>query len=79
MLGRSTKKAGREEEEAGEESRERQVSFEIVLKVVAGIEKEAWAPVDDKPIAQRTVGQSVKQSWDSSQIEDEEEEEEDDW
>ena len=29
--------------------------------------------------AQRTVGQSVKQSWDCSQIENEEEEEEEDW
>ena len=34
---------------------------------------------DAKSTSQRTVGQSVKQSWDCSQIEKEEEEEEDDW
>ena len=47
--------------------------------MVADIEKKARAQVDDKLIAQRTVGHSVKQSWDGSQIENEEEEEEDDW
>ena len=36
---------------------------EIVQKVVADIERKARAQVDDKPIAQRTVGQSVTQSW----------------
>ena len=46
--------------------RERQVRNEIVLKVVAGIEKKARAQADEKPIAQ---------SWDCSQIEEEEEEE----
>ena len=50
---------------------------EIVQKVVADIEKKTRAQVDDKPIAQRTVGQSVKQSWNCSQIEDEEEGEDD--
>ena len=34
---------------------------------------------DAESTAQRTVGQSVKQSWDCSQIENEEEEEEEDW
>ena len=34
---------------------------------------------DVKSTAQRTVGQSVKQSWDCSQIENAEEDEEEDW
>ena len=55
-----------------------QVRNEIDLKVVADIEKKARAQVDDKLIARRTVGQSVKQSWDCSQIKVGEEEE-DDW
>ena len=51
----------------------------IVQEVAGGIEENASAHVDAKPIAQRTVGQSVQQNWDSSQNENEEEEEEDDW
>ena len=50
--------------------------YEIVQKVVADIETKARAQVVVKPTAQRTVGQSIKQSWDCSQIENEEEYEE---
>ena len=50
---------------------------EIVQKVVVDIEKKVRTQVDGKPIAQRKVWQSVKQSWDFSQIEDEEEGEDD--
>ena len=73
------KERGREEEEEEKESRERQVRYEIVQKVVLDIEKKARAQVDVKPTAQRTCGQSVKQSWDCSQIENEEEDEEELW
>ena len=37
------------------------------------------AQIDVKPTAQRTVGQSVKQGWDCSQVKNEEEEEEEVW
>ena len=57
-------------------SRERQVRHEIVQNVVEDIEKRARPQVDVKPTAQRTVGQSDKQSWDCSRIENEGEEEE---
>ena len=57
LPGRSTKEGGREEEKAEEECKEGQVRNEIVPKVIADIEKtKARAPVDGKPIAQRTVG-----------------------
>ena len=46
--------------------------------MVAGIKEKAGAHEDAKTTAQRTVGQSVKQNWDCSQIEYEEEEEEED-
>ena len=45
-----------------------------IKKLVAGVKKEASGHEDAKPTAQRTVGQSVKQNWDCSQIENEEEE-----
>ena len=77
LPGRSTKKASREKVKAEEECRERHVRNEIVQEVVAGIEKMAKAQIDDKPIAQRTVEQSAKQSWDSYPFENEEEEEDD--
>ena len=52
---------------------------EIAQEMAAGIKKKASAHEDAKSTAQRTVGQSVKQSWDCSQIENEEEVEEEDW
>ena len=45
--------------------------------MVADIKKKASAREDAKSTAQRTVGQSVRQNRDCSQIENEEEEEED--
>ena len=45
--------------------------------MVEGIKEKASAHEDAKSTAQRAVGQSVKQSWDCSQTENEEEEEED--
>ena len=53
--------------------------YKIVQKVVADIEKKARAQVDVKPTGQRTVGQSVKQSWDWSHMENEDEDEEEYW
>ena len=47
--------------------------------MVAGIHEKASAHDDAKATACRTAGQSVKQNWDCSQIENEEEEEEEDW
>ena len=73
LPGRSTKEAGRERRLRT--NAERKVRNEIVQEVVAGIEGKAKAQVDDKPIAQRTVGHSAKQNGDCSQIENEEEEE----
>ena len=73
--GEAKRKEAEKVEEEEKECRERQVRFEIVQKVVADIERQ----VDIKPAAQRTVGQSVKQSWDCSQIENEEEDETEDW
>ena len=60
LPGRSTKEASREKEKAEEECRERHVRNDIVQEVVAGIEKMAKAQVEDKPIAQRTVGAKCK-------------------
>ena len=47
--------------------------------MVAGIEKKARAQIDAKQTAQRVAGQSVKQNWDCSQIENGQEEEDGDW
>ena len=47
-------------------------------KWVAGIKEKASAH-DAEVTAQRTAGQSVKQNWVCSQVENEEEEEEEDW
>ena len=47
--------------------------------MAADVEKKAKGQVDVMPTAQRTFGQSVKQRWDCSQIENEEEDEEEDW
>ena len=55
------------------------VKYAIAQEVVAGIKEKAGVREDAKSTAQRTVGQSVKQSWDCSHIENEEEEEEDNW
>ena len=55
------------------------VKYAIAQEVVAGIKENAGVREDAKSTAQRTAGQSVKQSWDCSQIENEEEEEEDNW
>ena len=41
---------------------ERPVRYEIAHEVVAGIKEKAGVPDDAKSTAQRTVGQSVKQS-----------------
>ena len=75
LSGRSEEERGREEEEEEEDSRERPVRYETAqkkwLRAKAGVHEEA------KSIAQRTLGQSVKQSWDCSQIENEEDEDED--
>ena len=79
LPGRSAKERGREEEEEGEKSRGRKVRYEIAQEVVAGIKEEAGGHEDAKSTAQRKVGQSVKQSWECSQIENEEEEEEEVW
>ena len=78
LSGRSTKR-GRDEEEEEEDSRKGQVRNETAQEVAVDIEKKASAHEDVKPTAQRTVGQSVKQNWDCSQIENEEEEEDEDW
>ena len=77
LPGRSTREGGREEEKAEEDSRERRIRNEIAQEVVPGIKEKASAHEDVKSTAQRTAGQSVKQSWDCSQIENEEEEEND--
>ena len=79
QLGRSTKERGREEEEEKEDSTERQGRNGIAQEVVVSVKEKASAHEDAKTTAQRTVGQSVKENWDCSQIENEEEEEEEDW
>ena len=58
---------------------ERHVRYAIAQEVVAGIKEKAGVHENAKSTAQRTAGQSVKQSWDCSQIENEEEEEEEVW
>ena len=74
LPGRSIKEAGKEEGEEKEkhEHGERRIGYEIAQKVVECINGKACVHEDAKLIAQRKVGQSVKQSWDSSQIEIEE-------
>ena len=52
-----------EEEEEEKGSREKQIGYEIAQKVVAGIKEKANGHGDAQSTAQRTVGQSVKQSW----------------
>ena len=79
LPGRSTEEAGREEEEETERSGERRIRQEIAQEEVEGIKEKASAHEDAKSTVQKIVGQSVKQNWDSSQIENEEEEEEEDW
>ena len=79
LPGRNTKEKGREEEESDEGREERKNRSDIAQEVVASIKEVASAQEDAKSIAQRTVGQSVKQDWDCSHIENEEEEEEEGW
>ena len=55
------------------------IKNEIAQKVVEGIKVKASADEDAKSTAQRTVGQSVKQSWDCSRTEIEEGDEEEVW
>ena len=74
--GRLPMRSEKEQEEEEMDSRERQVRYGIAQELVAGIKEKADVHEDAKSTAQRTVGQSVKQSWDCSQIEKEEEEEE---
>ena len=74
--GRLPMRSEQEQEEEEKDSRERQVRYGIAQELVAGIKEKADVHEDAKSTAQRTVGQSVKQSWDCSQIENEEEEEE---
>ena len=52
---------------------ERIIRQEIAQEVVAGIKEKASVYDDAKATAQRTAGQSVKQNWDCSQIDEEEE------
>ena len=79
LPGRSAKEGGREEEEEDENSKEKKVRYEIAQEVVAVIKEKAGVHEDAKSTAQRTVGQSVNQSWDCSQIDSQEEEEEEYW
>ena len=55
LPGRSTEEAGREEEKADEECRERERSVrkEIVQEVVAGFEKKGKTQVADEPTKRR--------------------------
>ena len=69
----------KEQEEEEKDSRERQVRYGIAQELVEGIKEKADVHEDAKSTAQRTVGQSVKESWDCWQIENEEEEEEEVW
>ena len=48
-------------------------------KWLRAFKKKLRAHVDAKPTVHRTVGQSIKQNWDCSQIENVEEEEDEDW
>ena len=63
LPGRNTKEKGREEEESDEGREERKNRSDIAQEVVASIKEVASAQEDAKSIAQRTVGQSVKQDW----------------
>ena len=60
-------------------AKRKKARYEFAQEVVAGIKEKAGVHEDAKSTAQRTVGQSVKQSWDCSQIESEEDKEEEDW
>ena len=66
---RSAVERGREEGEEEKESRKRKVRCEIVQKVVASIKEKAGGHEDAFSTEQRSVGQRVKQNWDSSRIE----------
>ena len=79
LPGRSAKAGGREEEEEDENSKEKKIRYEIAQEVVAVIKEKTGVHEDAKSTAQRTVGQSVKQSWGCSQIDSQEEEEEEYW
>ena len=79
LPGRSTKVKDREEGEEDEDSGERRIRNEIARAVVTGIKEKTSAHDDAKAMAHRTVGQSVNQNWDCSQIENEEEEEDGNW
>ena len=67
------KKAEKKRRKRRTVERERKIRNEISQEVVAGTKEKASAHEDAKPTAQRTVGQSVKQHWDCSQIESGEE------
>ena len=79
LPGRSTKEAGREEEEEKEKSEERRITKGIAQEVVDGIKEKVILHLDAMSTARRAVGQSVMHSWDCSQIENEEEEEVENW
>ena len=51
------------------------MSNESTQEVLANIKEEANAQENAESTAQRTVGKSVKQNWDCSQVEEEEDEE----
>ena len=71
------KKKGRKKNK--DENGEKRIRFEIAQKLVEGIKGKACVHEGVNSTAQRAVGQSVKQNWDSSRVENEEEEEEKDW
>ena len=79
LPGRCTNEEGREAGEVDEGSEEKTIRHEIAQEVVAGIKEKAMLHLDAKSTAQRTIEQSVRYSWDCSQIENEEEEDVDDW
>ena len=57
----------------------KKIRNEIAQEVVAGIKEKPCAHNGVMAIARKAAGQSVKQNWDCSQIENEEDEEENDW
>ena len=67
MRRSSAEERSREEEEE-KDSRERLLRYAIAQEVVAGIKEKAGVHEDAKSTAQRTFGQSVKQSWGRSHI-----------
>ena len=67
------KEKGRKEGEVDAGSGEGRLRNEFAQEVEAGIKAKASVHDDAKSTAQRRAGQSVKQSWDCSQIENEEE------